>query len=157
MQLRLVGAHAAEHILQQTLDEEGRTDHLLTALADGHINRAAGDEIAGDARLRSRLRYVTSSEAAARSLLELGARAIVVKGGHGEEDPALDLLVEPDRAALQLVHPRAPGRRLHGSGCRHASALAALLARGVELSQAARSAGDYVAARLASGAAAGRL
>ncbi len=84
---------------------------------------------------------------AAGLLLELGARAVLIKGGHGDEDPVRDLLLIPGRAPIWLEHPRVP-RRLRGTGCRFASALAGLLARGRDLEQAALIAGRYVSRRI---------
>ena len=91
---------------------------------------------------------------AARALLERGAAAVLVKGGHGTEDPVVDLLLEPGGDPLYLTHRRVPGAGLHGSGCRFASALAAGLARGRPLPAAAAEAGAWLAERIA--AASGR-
>jgi hydroxymethylpyrimidine/phosphomethylpyrimidine kinase len=87
-----------------------------------------------DARLR-----------AAEALLERGARAVVVKGGHASDATAVDLLVERDAAPRTFARPRLPGARVHGSGCRFASALAAHLALGHPLADATAAAGDHVA------------
>ena len=84
-------------------------------------------------------------ESAAHQLLARGCRAVVLKGGHSSDDPARDLLLEREREPVWLAHPRVPGARLHGSGCRFASALAAQLARATPLEAAARAAGAYVA------------
>jgi ferritin-like metal-binding protein YciE len=54
-----LGDYDAVRILQQTLDEEGHTDHLLTKLAERGINQAAGDDLLQEStRYRSRLRFV---------------------------------------------------------------------------------------------------
>ncbi len=82
---------------------------------------------------------------AARSLLERGCRAVVLKGGHATDAPVRDLLLERDRDPVWLEHARLPGARLHGSGCRFASALAANLALGHPLPAAAASASSYLA------------
>ena len=95
----------------------------------------------------------------ARRLLERGARAVVLKGGHGAEDPVLDLVVERDRDPVRLRRPRVRkegGARaaagIRGSGCRFASRLAAGLARGERLELAAHDAGAWVAERIAAAA-----
>lgn len=85
---------------------------------------------------------------AARSLLARGARAVLLKGGHATDDPAQDLCLEHDAPPLWLPHPRLPGARLHGSGCRHASTVAAILALGAPLPTAARTAGTTLQALL---------
>jgi ferritin-like metal-binding protein YciE len=54
-----LGDYDAARILQQTLDEEGHADHLLTKLAERGINQAAGDDVLEEStRYRSRLRFV---------------------------------------------------------------------------------------------------
>jgi ferritin-like metal-binding protein YciE len=54
-----LGDYDAVRILQQTLDEEGHTDHVLTRLAERGINQAAGDDLLEEStRYRSRLRFV---------------------------------------------------------------------------------------------------
>ncbi len=73
-----------------------------------------------------------------------GARAVLLKGGHGLEDPVADLLLETGQVPRWLEHARVPGASIHGSGCRHASALAAALARGEGLAEAGRMAGEYL-------------
>jgi hydroxymethylpyrimidine/phosphomethylpyrimidine kinase len=83
-------------------------------------------------------------ESAARALLTRGCRAVVLKGGHAADSPARDLVLERERDPVWLEHARIPGARLHGSGCRFATALAAQLARGVELSRAAAEAGRWL-------------
>ena len=54
-----LGDYDAARILQQSLDEEGHSDHLLTKLAERGINQAAGDDLLQEStRYRSRLRFV---------------------------------------------------------------------------------------------------
>ena len=56
---RLLGDWESERLLQQTLDEEGATDHRLSDLATSGINQNAGNRVGvHDARPWSRLRYV---------------------------------------------------------------------------------------------------
>ena len=58
-----LGDYDAVRILQQTLDEEGHTDHVLTKLAERGINQAAGDDLLEEStRYRSRLRFVGSKD-----------------------------------------------------------------------------------------------
>jgi hydroxymethylpyrimidine/phosphomethylpyrimidine kinase len=76
--------------------------------------------------------------AAARAL---PARAVLVKGGHREGEP-VDLLVRR-RSVVRFRGRRRPGTA-RGTGCRLASAVAGLLARGVDLEDAIRWAKRYV-------------
>jgi hydroxymethylpyrimidine/phosphomethylpyrimidine kinase len=82
-----------------------------------------------------------AEDAERRSLAEaihaLGARAVIVTGGHGEQ--AVDWLFDGERHVAIPV-PRYPERATHGSGCTHSAALAAMLARGESLEGAAREA-----------------
>lgn len=85
---------------------------------------------------------------AARALLESGGRAVVVKGGHGLEDPVRDLVVESDGESSWIERPRLAGPGIRGSGCRFASYLAGRLARGDSLLAAAGAAGEWVAEKI---------
>ena len=58
-----LGDYDAVRILQQTLDEEGHADHVLTKLAERGINQAAGDDLLEEStRYRSRLRFVGAKD-----------------------------------------------------------------------------------------------
>jgi hydroxymethylpyrimidine/phosphomethylpyrimidine kinase len=80
--------------------------------------------------------------AAARALLELGARAVLVKGGH-LDGPATDVLAIAG-GLVELTADRVPGRHTHGTGCTLSSAIAARLAQGDELRAATERAKAYV-------------
>jgi len=93
---------------------------------------------------------VDGAAEAARRLVEMGARAALVKGGHVDGDRVVDVLVEAGRAPVFVSRPRiATVRRVHGTGCALSAAIAALLARGLSLERAVRAAGDYVHAAIA--------
>ena len=81
---------------------------------------------------------------AAASLLERGAAAVVLKGGHGEGAEVVDLVCAAGEAPVELRRARVAGAGIHGSGCRHASALACGLARGEGLVAAAEAAGRWL-------------
>jgi ferritin-like metal-binding protein YciE len=58
-----LGDYDAVRILQQTLDEEGHTDHTLTKLAEHGINQAASEDLVDDpTRYRSRMRYIAAKD-----------------------------------------------------------------------------------------------
>jgi hydroxymethylpyrimidine/phosphomethylpyrimidine kinase len=77
-------------------------------------------------------------------LLKLGPAAVLVKGGHGEGDEAIDLLMSTAGDAVTLSGPRLPGT-LRGTGCALASAIAVGLASERSLNMACREAKRYVA------------
>jgi hydroxymethylpyrimidine/phosphomethylpyrimidine kinase len=80
-------------------------------------------------------------------LLKLGAKAVLVKGGHGESAEAVDLLIEPSRQT-RLAAVRVNTRNTHGTGCTLSSAIAAGLAKGQDLGSAVATAKDYITAAL---------
>jgi len=118
---------------------------LLLDLADGSPAEALGP-------LLARARLVTPNldelaaltglpvgddDAAVAAARRLGVRAVLVKGGHRGGAP-VDLLVE-GRRVTRFRGRRRPGTA-RGTGCRLASALAGLLARGASLEEAVRGA-----------------
>jgi hydroxymethylpyrimidine/phosphomethylpyrimidine kinase len=90
----------------------------------------------------------TQMQAQAEQLLSLGARAVLIKGGHGKGAEAVDLLVEPN-AVARLAAERVPTRNTHGTGCTLSSAIAAGLAKGMPLTEAVRAAKAYITAAIA--------
>jgi hydroxymethylpyrimidine/phosphomethylpyrimidine kinase len=81
---------------------------------------------------------------AGAALLEMGARAALVKGGHVVGDVVRDLLLRPGVPALWFEGPRLVTRSTHGTGCTLASAVAAGLAQGMALEDAVGRAHRYV-------------
>ena len=88
-------------------------------------------------------------ERAARELVRRGAKAALVKGGHGEGAEAVDVLCMGE-SCERLRATRVPGPGARGTGCRLASALASGLALGKPLSEAARAAKELVTGYLRS-------
>jgi hydroxymethylpyrimidine/phosphomethylpyrimidine kinase len=84
---------------------------------------------------------VSTDARAVKAARQLPGRAVLVKGGHREGAP-VDLLVE-GRKVTRLEGKRRGGTA-RGTGCRLASALAGLLARGASLEEAARGAKQLV-------------
>lgn len=80
-------------------------------------------------------------------LLALGARAVLIKGGHGSGPESVDLLIEPTRET-RLAAVRVDTRNTHGTGCTLSAAIAAGLAKGLDLVAAVRAAKDYVTAAI---------
>jgi hydroxymethylpyrimidine/phosphomethylpyrimidine kinase len=91
----------------------------------------------------------TSGEAiraAAREIVAMGARAVVIKGGHRAGAPT-DLFHD-GRRFVELRAARIAGGGAHGTGCVFSAAIAASLARGMELLDAVRAAKRYVTAAI---------
>jgi hydroxymethylpyrimidine/phosphomethylpyrimidine kinase len=90
---------------------------------------------------------VASGEPAMRAqaerLLAMGARTVLLKGGHGGGAESVDLLVDTS-GVTRLAAPRIETRNTHGTGCTLSSAIAAGLAKGMTLPEAAREAKAYV-------------
>lgn len=94
---------------------------------------------------------ITSPEQAldcAAQLLRMGARAVLVKGGHLPGNTVVDTLVDATGVRLRLAAPRIHSVNLHGTGCTLSSAIAAFLARGLTLQDAITQAHAYVRAAL---------
>ena len=131
-------------------------DQLLAANALGRLRellaraRVVTPNLLEAATLLGALRAHDEGEmrAQARKLLELGPGAVLIKGGHGGGPESVDLLVEGD-ACLRLAAPRVATRNTHGTGCTFASAIAAGLAKGLSLEDAAKEAKSYVSAAIA--------
>ncbi len=85
-------------------------------------------------------------EAAAQALLEDGARAVLIKGGHAEGAPD-DYLLTPD-GGRWLHGTRQSDAPVHGTGCALSSAIAARLARGEPLATAVEGAKRFVEAAI---------
>ena len=88
---------------------------------------------------------------AASDLLALGARAVLLKGGHLPGEQVVDVLAQAGGARQRLRSARIASRNLHGTGCTLSSAIAAHLALGHALA-----AGGGAGARLHSGGDRGR-
>lgn len=86
---------------------------------------------------------------AGNDLRELGARAVLLKGGHGSGREVVDRFFDA-RGVMELRHPRLK-LEAHGTGCTLAAAMAAELAKGQSPRSAARRAVAYVQRALARG------
>jgi hydroxymethylpyrimidine/phosphomethylpyrimidine kinase len=84
----------------------------------------------------------------AERLHELGASAVIVTGGHGEE--AIDHLFDGEEH-FEIPVPRHHVGATHGAGCTHSATLAALLARGASLPEAAGEAARVASQAVARG------
>ena len=134
------------------LDDDARAALLgellpLATLVTPNVPEAA-------ALLGMRVASVADMRDAARRLVEAGAGAALVKGGHLDGPEAVDVLY--DGAALhELRAPRIATRHTHGTGCMTAAALTVCLARGMPLLDAAHEAKRFISAAIAAGLALG--
>jgi hydroxymethylpyrimidine/phosphomethylpyrimidine kinase len=88
------------------------------------------------------VRDIDGMARAARALIQRGARAVLVKGGHLEGDLAIDVLCDASGVRyFERPRVRVP---THGTGCRLSAAIAAGLALGAPLDAAVEAAGDFV-------------
>jgi hydroxymethylpyrimidine/phosphomethylpyrimidine kinase len=84
---------------------------------------------------------------AARAIHSLGARNVVVKGGHLPGDVVTDLLFDGERFH-EFTGPRIATKNTHGTGCTFASAIACYLAKSVPIAEAVRQAKAYLTGAL---------
>ncbi|MCP2669573.1 bifunctional hydroxymethylpyrimidine kinase/phosphomethylpyrimidine kinase [Maricaulaceae bacterium EIL42A08] len=161
----LATADVIETVIK-ALDEHG--DPIIPLVVDPVMVATSGDRLIDEAaveavrdRLLPRATLITpnvpeaealtggtiedmeSQQAAAEMLLEMGARAALVKGGHMDGDIIIDVLATRNGVRL-FTRPRIRTRQTHGTGCTLASAIAALLAQGLPMDRAAEEAGDYL-------------
>jgi hydroxymethylpyrimidine/phosphomethylpyrimidine kinase len=89
------------------------------------------------------VRTLAEARDAARQLFDLGARAVIVKGGHLDTPDVVDTLFD-GRQFIEARGPRHATRHTHGTGCTFAAAIAAHLALGRPLVEAFHEARAYL-------------
>ena len=99
---------------------------------------------------------VAEMRTAGETLLGLGCRAALVKGGHLPGETVSDVLVTADGGVKIWESPRIATRHTHGTGCTVASAIAAGLAQGLGLEGAVDRARNYVQRAIAGAPGLGR-
>jgi hydroxymethylpyrimidine kinase/phosphomethylpyrimidine kinase len=122
------------------LDDDGQRAlvELLLPLAD----LVTPNLPEAEALLGHRIRGIAGMKAAARQLRDLGARAVLLKGGH-RRGAAADVFADA-RGVQVLSAPRIPSVNTRGSGCVLSTACACFLARGLALPEAVRRAKAFV-------------
>lgn len=162
IKIGILANRANAEVVRETLDAHPSLPSVLDPIARSssgkELTDAAGFEYLGK-HLLSRVSVITPNleeaaalsgikvenvegmKAAARKLVELGARAVVVTGGH--LDKAIDVLSDGSNCET-FVGDRIKSDTTHGTGCTFASALAANLALGRQLSDAVVMAKAYV-------------
>ena len=80
---------------------------------------------------------------ACRTIHALGARRVLVKGGHLESEDATDLLFDGNTFHT-FTSPRIATKNTHGTGCTYSAAIAAFLAKGHNVTTAVERAKAYL-------------
>lgn len=147
----ILDASAAPAVVDPVMVAKGGhpllAEAAVTAVRDLMIPRAAlltPNAPEAEALTGLEVRDLDGQRRAGEALLALGARAVLMKGGHVPGDTVLDLLLTPTGETV-LEGPRVETRHTHGTGCTLASACAAGLAKGLSLEQAVAEAWAYVA------------
>ena len=89
---------------------------------------------------------------AAADLLAMGARSVLLKGGHLPGDDVVDVLAQGPAAFEHLHGSRIASPNTHGTGCTLSSAIACGLALGLNLRESVIQARDYVRGAMTAGA-----
>ena len=89
---------------------------------------------------------------AAQALLDMGAKAVLLKGGHLPGDVLCDVLQTPGNDAVVFEATRIHSRNVHGTGCSLSSAIAAHLASGKTMADAVAAARAFIRRAIADGA-----
>ena len=104
------------------------------------------------------VKNIATMKKAAEKLASLGAKNVLIKGGHLDSDEAVDVLFEPERGFHLFAAPRIESKHTHGTGCTYSAAITAEIAKGLPLRDAVGKAKEFIteairtAPRLGSGA-----
>ena len=90
---------------------------------------------------------------AGRRIIAMGAKSVVIKGGH-RKGPAVDLFFD-GKKIRELSSPRIRTRHTHGTGCTFSAAIAACLAKGESVEKSVVLAKNYITAAIRKGFAVG--
>ena len=86
---------------------------------------------------------IFSMRKAAEKLVSLGAKNVLVKGGHLHGD-AVDVLFDPAHGFHEVSAPRIDSLHTHGTGCTYSAAITAHLAKGAGLREAVGKAKEFI-------------
>lgn len=94
-----------------------------------------------------RIEHADDLRRAADLLREMGARTVIIKGGHGTGAQSRDVVVTPD-GAFTLSAARFDTKHTHGTGCTFSACITAELAKGHDVAQAIRTAKAFITAAI---------
>jgi len=103
------------------------------------------------------INYLSDMKGAAQALIDLGANAVLLKGGHlvdenhQDSTSVVDLLIGENLNAEIFESKRIQTKNLHGTGCTLSSAVAAYLAKGLDLPEAVRFGREYLIGAMTAG------
>lgn len=100
-------------------------------------------EVITDMKIQS----LADREEGARRIRALGVKNVVIKGGHGEEEEAVDLLYDGSEF-FHFKSKRFETRHTHGTGCTFAAAITAELAKGKGSKEAVQTAKSFIEAAI---------
>jgi hydroxymethylpyrimidine/phosphomethylpyrimidine kinase len=152
--VKVVAAHLCRAAVPVVVDPVLAASHGSPLLEEGGVEVLKEEvlplttlltpNLAEAGRLTGRdVNTLADMEMAARELVRLGAKYVLVKGGHLEGAP-VDVLCD-GRNCYQLSGERLAGLHTHGTGCALATALATRLAQGRALPEAVNQARELVA------------
>ena len=87
---------------------------------------------------------LASMRKAAEKLVSLGAKNVLIKGGHLDSDRAVDVLFEPGHGFQEFSASRIRTQHTHGTGCTYSAAITAELAKGAALRDAIGKAKQFI-------------
>jgi len=156
---KAVEVHEIAHLVVDPVFVSKHRDHLLASDAVSALtervlplaevitpNLYEAEGLAGGGAISS----IADMREAARALHDLGPRNVLVKGGHGAGDEAVDVLYDGDDF-IEITAPRFDTDDTHGTGCALSAAIAARLAHGDDVISAIRAAKDFISGAIEHG------
>jgi hydroxymethylpyrimidine/phosphomethylpyrimidine kinase len=80
-------------------------------------------------------------------LIEMGAKSVVIKGGHADGEQVIDLFYD-GTTLEEMVSPRIETSHTHGTGCTFSAAITAQLAKGMDIREAVKTAKAFIRAAI---------
>ena len=145
-------------VMVATSGSELSSDEAVVALREKLIPLAAvitPNMPEAEVLFGAHIENAADQERAAVEIARATGVAVLVKGGHGEND-ANDVLARPDGTVTWFEGERVDTANTHGTGCTLSSAIACELAVGKPLDEAVKSAKDYIIGALSAGLDLGR-